>query len=492
MFIPAGRMFDVIGKEFQKVCELLPDGPSEASSAQSIGCVLGLLRQRHRQGVAALRVQFAGLQDTADQLGNDVGLDLSELRGFLAQAAGMNNLEDLEALWVKTLAVFEGLIIDTNGRTDVSNDAKLRICEQIINFEAADLNSQMAEDAAVDEGSNSRAITREKLEAYLKDRFREEGIKVTSMKPLAGGFGKETILFSVEGQALAGEFVMRRDIGENSGIDNDCHKIQKEYPVIRAAFEKGFPAPDALWLDTEHALLPGSDFIVMRRSEGESGGSFFGTSAKISDNLTGVLADITARLHNLPPLEELGNLTESICTASWNMTKSESIEFYIRGWYEFWKRETHNPSPAIASLYGWLLNNVPERSGPPSLLHGDIGFHNFLLQDGEINAVLDWEFAHIGDPAEDLGYIKTTVGNALDWDQFMQAYLAAGGSPVDAKTLNYFQVWAYVRNASAANLVSSVFVNGGADDLKLGILPYIHLPLFIRGALAAIQEREKL
>ena len=53
-----------------------------------------------------------------------------------------------------------------------------------------------------------------------------------------------------QGKALAGDFVMRRDPGDNQSLLNDCHEVAREYPVIRAAFERGFPAPDALWLDT--------------------------------------------------------------------------------------------------------------------------------------------------------------------------------------------------------------------------------------------------
>ncbi|HUD90054.1 hypothetical protein [Sphingobium sp.] len=107
--------------------------------------------------------------------------------------------------------------------------------------------------------AQDNAVTAPRLQIYLADRFYDESIRVTDFRPLPGGYGKETILFMVEGRALSGAFVMRRDRDEPT-MDNDCHRVRKEFPVIRAAFDHGFPAPEALWVDEEHKLLPGGDF----------------------------------------------------------------------------------------------------------------------------------------------------------------------------------------------------------------------------------------
>jgi aminoglycoside phosphotransferase (APT) family kinase protein len=331
-------------------------------------------------------------------------------------------------------------------------------------------------------------IDRENLTAYLRDRFAEPELQVTVLQPLAGGFGKQTFLFEVAGRALSGAFVMRRDMGKRASVPNDCHLVRQEYRVVEAAFARSFPAPMALWVDAEHRLLPGGDFMVMRRSAGKLAGDFFGARTTVPVGLADALADVTARLHTLGPLRELGDLTDSIRHELWGLSRHACTERYIRNWFELFLREDHTPSPALVGLYSWLLDNVPARVGKPVLLHGDIGFHNFLFDGDRLSAVLDWEFSHIGDPAEELGYIKVTVGAALDWDRLLGRYCAAGGSPVDAATLRYFQVWAYVRNATAANLISTLFDNGQADDLKLAILPVAHIPHFIQGAQALIDS----
>ncbi|MFJ2193553.1 phosphotransferase family protein [Kitasatospora sp. NPDC087861] len=57
-----------------------------------------------------------------------------------------------------------------------------------------------------------------------------------------------------------------------------------------------------------------------------------------------------------------------------------------------------------------VLANGPATSGAV-LVHGDFGPNNLLLDPVtfEITAVLDWEFAHLGDPVEDLAWCEWIV-----------------------------------------------------------------------------------
>jgi aminoglycoside phosphotransferase (APT) family kinase protein len=229
---------------------------------------------------------------------------------------------------------------------------------------------------------------------------------------------------------------------------------------------------------------------VMRRAPGRIAGNFFGAKTEIPADLADILADQMAALHSLRPMRELGNLTDTIRDELWDMSVRDCAARYIQNWYQFFLREPHTPSPALIGLFGWLLANVPGGDEPPRLIHGDIGFHNFLLHDGRMSALVDWEFAHVGDPADDLGYLKVTVGASLDWPRFMMRYRTAGGPDVDQRAIDYYGVWAYVRNASGANLLSTRLVTGKADDLKLAILPFIHVPPFIQGARALIDAYE--
>lgn len=494
MLIPAHRIFDALHSEFAKLSALLSDSNVDGSAAQAIANGLLMLTNREAGGSAALRRRIdeveaivVQIEEAVAEADAEVLRRLQEMHRVCDETRGQESLTGLEEGWRTCLAGLQACVAAMNTSRDVPDPAKRAARAALVGWEAGYLQAQGAAPLLDGSSASSHDVTRDKLGAYLRDRFPGQDLEVVSFQPLAGGFGKQTVLFDVTGTGFSGSFVMRRDLGSRPSVANDCHAIRHEFPVIKAAFKRGFPAPDALWLDTEHRLLPGGDFIVMRRSPGKLPGNFFGARTAVPASLTAALADVMAQLHRLPPLTELGDLTDSIRAGRWTLSKSECTARYIRDWYDLYLREEHTPSPALVAIFGWLLDNVPDRGGPPSLLHGDIGFHNFLFDDDRLSAVLDWEFAHIGDPAEELGYVKVTVGATIDWDRLMARYVAAGGEPVDEKTLRYFQVWAYARNAAGANLLSTLLATGDARDLKLAILPVMHIPHFIRGALALIE-----
>ncbi|HET8612175.1 MAG TPA: phosphotransferase family protein [Sphingomonas sp.] len=330
-------------------------------------------------------------------------------------------------------------------------------------------------------------INRERLEIYLRDRFGDTGLKVASFKALPGGYGKETTLFEVDGAKLSGGFVMRRDRLKPT-MDNDCHHIDREYRVIRAAYENGFPAPEALWLDTEHRLLPGGNFLVMSRAPGTSGGDVFSASGALSADFADLLASNLAKLHALPPMPELGSVSEMIAPDLWNLTCAEAAERYIRQIRDLYLSEMSVPSPAVLSFYGYLLANIPDAPERAVLLHGDVGFHNMIVDEGRLSALVDWEFSHIGDPAEDVGYACNTAGSSLDWDRFMATYRASGGIDISPERLRFFRIWGHLRNLTACQMTSNAYDQGRVHDLKLAHVGHSMTPMFLDAISAVIAE----
>lgn len=468
------------------------DTGMQGSSGQALGVAFGLLARREHGGAASIQAQFRELAQCLQAIGRDAPVD-GAVRGPLASvlaridAAGSGgNIHALESAWHEVLGEVEAIVSAT--AVPEANGAIGRLAARLVSWEAADLSGQLE---VQDTGeADAGEIGAGQLQAYLRDRFDDPGLTVRGFRSLAGGFGKQTYLFDVAGAALEGGFVLRRDL-RDPVFDNDCHLIHKEYEVIRAVHARGFPAPDALWLDREHRLLPGGDFIMMRRSPGKAGGSVFDADGGISADFSRLLAGIIARLHRLPPLPELAATTDSISAERWALPLDQCVRRYLSDWLALFQREPHLPSPAIVALFRWLIDHVPEVSGTPVLLHGDIGFHNLLLDDaGGLTAVLDWEFAHLGDPAEDLAYVRNTIGNALDWPTFMADYVEQGGTEVDERRLRFFQVWGHLRNAAAANLLSHKLHAGRVDDLKLAVLPHLYIPQFLRAAQALVDAHE--
>jgi aminoglycoside phosphotransferase (APT) family kinase protein len=67
-------------------------------------------------------------------------------------------------------------------------------------------------------------------------------------------------------------------------------------------------------------------------------------------------------------------------------------------------------------------------TGPIRLVHGDPGAHN-LLWDGQLTALLDWEWAGLGDPLTDLAWVCWTLRFRQVAAPVRAAFLAAYGLP---------------------------------------------------------------
>lgn len=493
MLLPAAQILDSLGSATRQLGD--GEGAERMGSAQqSVAMALQLLHTRETGGAAGLRAHFTELLQVVTALVSSLPPHYEQhsavlaVRRDCAAAAMLDSVPALEVAYAQTVAAVEALA-DAIAR-DRSLDAALRrdCCLRLTHWETADLQAQLGTPADAAEQADT-TIDAARLTAYLQARFSDPQLTVSSFRALPGGFGKETLLFSAQGRELSGDFVIRRD-GATPTVDNDCHRIDVEYRLIRAVYERGFPAPEALWVDTGHALLPGGDFLVMRRAPGAPRGDVFGMRGQLPADLSGVLADILARLHALPAMPELDALTDSINIKRRALSRSDCVRRYLENWLATYTAQPHLPSPATLSQFHWLLEHLPPLEGAPVLLHGDIGFHNFLFDQDRLSAVLDWEFAHLGDPAEDLAYVRNMLGSVLDWPAFMAAYRAAGGEAVDEQRLRFFQVWGHLRNACAANLATTRFVRGEVTDLKLVLLPHQHIPMFLGAAQALIDSED--
>jgi len=143
-----------------------------------------------------------------------------------------------------------------------------------------------------------------------------------------------------------------------------------------------------------------------------------------------------------------------------------------RGWLNDLAPETS----VLADALGWL-----ERYAPPeeltSLVHRDFRSGNFLVDEGELTAILDWEFAGWGDAHEDIGWLCAAcwraggddleAGGLTSRDAFYRAYEAAGGGPVDADAVTYWEIMAYVRWAIIARQQGARAAQGDAPQHEL-------------------------
>jgi hypothetical protein len=104
---------------------------------------------------------------------------------------------------------------------------------------------------------------------------------------------------------------------------------------------------------------------------------------------------------------------------------------------------------------------------------------NFLVDENGLRGVLDWELAHCGNAAEDIGWLCARawrfggpglVGGFGDLDEFLSAYRAAGGRPVDADEVRWWQVYAAIKWAVICLLQASTHLSGAFRSVELAAI----------------------
>ena len=113
------------------------------------------------------------------------------------------------------------------------------------------------------------------------------------------------------------------------------------------------------------------------------------------------------------------------------------------------------------------------------VVHGDFRMGNFLVDSTGLRAVLDWELAHLGDPAEDIGWLCARswrfggpgrVGGFGDLDRFLVAYKAASGRTVDLDRIRWWEAYATVKWAVVCLLQASAHLSGATRSVELAAI----------------------
>lgn len=272
------------------------------------------------------------------------------------------------------------------------------------------------------------------VESYLVGRdARAVGTKVRGVRRISGGFSKHTTLLELDRDGIQEEIVLRQIApGRNAS------GLADEYSVVGFAWRNGVPAPEPLWLDSTDNPLGGS-FFATRRVAGANIGDVFGPRSGATDPAPARgLARALARLHSLDLADLKATPVAPMATREGILARVTEQQEQVAAVAAV---DGGIPRPLHELLFAWLVNHAPIDVDRPVLLHGDPGLHNVLILDGEIQAMLDWERARIGEAEQDLAYVRPHVTPVLPWEDFVAEYCAAGGAPPRDERLAYYAVW---------------------------------------------------
>ena len=207
---------------------------------------------------------------------------------------------------------------------------------------------------------------REALEAKLGP--------ISSAHLLAGGASKEAWAVDLaDGTELS---VRRASVGV---IHRDTLTLEQEFQVLEAAVAAGVAAPRPVQYLGD---VDGHEAFAMERVRGETIGRRIVRDPPAALPLQ--LAEQLARIHSIEPLDFL--------------PRGSAIQrFYDE------LDSVDEPHPAIEYGLAWVRERLAAPDAP-TFCHGDFRVGNFAVDADGLVSVLDWEFAHVGDPVGDVAW----------------------------------------------------------------------------------------
>ncbi len=215
--------------------------------------------------------------------------------------------------------------------------------------------------------------------------------------------------------------------GERGEAENGFEALEREAGVLRQLEKEGIPVPHV------YGLCPEPGGIIMERSAGRVNLATADSEAQRRAVLDDYM-DALARVHALDTagFEALG------------LTVSEGDEGLAFGDFDIWEESYRarevRPEPAIEFLIKWVRSNVPRGRLRKSFLCADAG--QFLFEGNHVTALIDLELAYIGDPAADLGSLRSRdLSEPLgDLSRATRRYEERTGEVVDRSVLDYHTV----------------------------------------------------
>ena len=290
-------------------------------------------------------------------------------------------------------------------------------------------------------------------------------IRIEQLKPVYGGNSSQMFTFdarwSESGRPQSHALVLRRA----APSEFQSFGREAEFRLLKGLGPTAVPVPEMFWMDAEGRWLE-RPAMVMERVSGtarrrliadDESGLDAGTRAALAAEIPGLLAAI----HEVD-LDALG------LPAPGPHPAAEQLAIYdaeIR-------RQEVEPIPELRLASLWLHDNLPAPPAKAVLVHGDFRPANLLVDSGRITAVLDWEFAHAGDPTEDIGWYLTPyyaaehfVPGAWSAEDFLSRYEAARGIAADRQAIAFWSVFAMYKLASMTMAAVRAFVEGDTSRM---------------------------
>lgn len=322
-------------------------------------------------------------------------------------------------------------------------------------------------------------IDRSALRDYLAKIFTAPALAVESVETISGGFSKQTMKVALCNPGSGAKpsapdtLILRLDLPAETAFSGT--RVADEYSIIETAFRHGVRVPQPYALEASAKVL-GRAFIVLGLVSGHTVGTLFNYPPANAE-LGADIARQLAAIHTVP-----SRLLGPEVTGPEKSTREHvqaEIAIARRNWVAIQRQ-----SSIVEEAFHTLTRLIDRADGAHCLVHGDFALHNIMVANGEVSSILDWEFAKLGNPADDLAYFQDTAHHLMGWDNFLAEYARAGGTVPPQAQIDFYRLLALTRICVLISQADAAFVSG--------VLPQIRYAapgsLFLRGMMVKLAK----
>jgi aminoglycoside phosphotransferase (APT) family kinase protein len=296
------------------------------------------------------------------------------------------------------------------------------------------------------------------------------GGSVRSLQRVGYGASRATFVAEIDG---TGDLVARVDTGDGPMAGTEL-SLEREAEIYRALAGTGVRIP-AL-----HAVSPDRSALLADRVPGTHEVDALADQDRFA--LYDDYLDAIAELH----VVDAATLDLPSFRHPQDGPSHATCELDL--WGGILATRTARPWPLAHYALSLLRCWAPTEVTRTVVCHGDVGPGNFMHDGRRVTALLDWEFCHLGDPMDDLGWWvfrgHDMAGGCGDLAAQLRRWSARTGLPVDARRVDYYRAFVMLRWLISISAPLDAETTTMDRSVYFGLLPVLSVRL--PAALAAL------